>query len=163
MYGDPVLRTKCEEITKIGDEERMILDDMWETMIANKCVGLSAPQIGVTKRLFIVHAGGTDIRGANPEILSEGAFAEDIEGSPCTPGIHKPIRRPKKITCRYLDETNTVVETELKGVAARAFCHEKDHHDGILFFDHLKPIAVKLIQKDLERIASQTLNKSETQ
>ncbi len=163
QYGDPVLRTKCEDVGKIGVDEGKILDDMWDTMLANKCVGFSAPQIGISKRLFIVHVGGINIRGANPEILSEGMYAEDIEGSPCIPGIQKPIRRPKKIICRYLDEKNDTVEVELKGVAARAFCHEKDHHDGILFIDHLKPIVSKLIQKDLDRIALQTLNMSNNQ
>jgi len=157
LYGDPVLRCKCDDVTEITEKEQIILTDMWDTMIENKCVGLSAPQIGVTKRLFVIHTGGVDIKGANPEILSEGALTEDIEGSPCTPGISRPIRRPKKIICRYLSEENTIVETELKGVAARAFCHEKDHHDGIMFFDHLKPAALKLIQKDLERISSQML------
>jgi len=161
IYGDPVLRTRCEDVKEISTEERKILDDMWDTMIENKCVGLSAPQIGVSKRLFVIHVGNIDIRGANPEILSEGSLIEDVEGSPCLPGINRPVRRPKKITCRYLSEENTIVETELKGVAARAFCHEKDHHEGILFIDHLKPTVLKLIQKDIDRISSTMLINSE--
>ncbi|MCQ2377175.1 MAG: peptide deformylase, partial [Methanocorpusculum sp.] len=100
------------------------------------------------------------IRGANPEILSEGALTEDMEGSPCIPGIQRPVRRPSKITCRYLDESGVVVERELKGLPARVFCHEKDHHDGILFIDRLKPVQQKLLKKDLERIASGSLMKA---
>ncbi|HJJ55046.1 MAG TPA: peptide deformylase, partial [Methanocorpusculum sp.] len=73
------------------------------------------------------------------------------------------VRRPSKITCRYLDESGEIVERELKGVPARAFCHEKDHHEGILFIDHLKPIQLKLIQRDLDRIATNTLKGLEGQ
>ena len=150
LFGDPVLLQKAESVDAIGPEEQEILNDMWDTMVEHKCVGLSAPQIGVSKRLFIVNAGGVTIRGANPEILTEGAMAEDVEGSPCLPGVqNRTIRRPKKITCRYLTE-NGVVECELKGIAARAFCHEKDHHDGILFIDHLKPIQRRMALKEFE-------------
>lgn len=153
-YGDPVLFAKAETIDRIGQDELDILSDMWDTMLHNKCVGLSAPQIGISKRLFIVNAGGVTIKGANPEVLKEGTLIEDTEGSPCIPGVHKPVRRPGKITCRYLDESGEIVKTELKGVAARAFLHEKDHHDGILFIDHLKPIQKRLI---LKSFANQTL------
>ncbi|MEA5037708.1 Peptide deformylase [bioreactor metagenome] len=150
-YGDPVLFQQAETVEKIGEEELDILTDMWDTMTSNKCVGLSAPQIGVAKRLFIVNAGGVVIKGANPEILKEGALTEEMEGSPCIPGIQRPVRRPGKITCRYLDVSGEIIETELKGVAARAFLHEKDHHDGILFLDRLKPIQKRMIQKSLEK------------
>lgn len=149
-YGDPILFQKAKTVEKIGEEERSILADMWDTMICNQCVGLSAPQIGVAKRLFIVNAGGVVIKGANPEVLKEGAPAEEMEGSPCIPGIRRPVRRPGKITCRYLDISGEIIETELKGTAARAFLHEKDHHDGILFLDRLKPIQKRMIQKSLK-------------
>lgn len=153
-YGDPVLTNVCETVSSIGEEELRILGDMFDTMRHHHCVGLSAPQIGVSKRLFIVDVGGVFIRGANPEVLSAGAMAEDVEGSPCIPGIQRPIRRPKKILCRYLDESGEMVETELKGIAARAFCHEMDHHEGKMFIDHLKPMQRKLIQKELDKIAN---------
>ncbi len=150
-YGDPVLFLHAETVEKIGAPELEVLTDMWDTMIHNKCIGLSAPQIGVSKRLFIVNAGGVTIKGANPEVLKEGALVEEIEGSPCVPGIQRPVRRPGKITCRYLDISGETVETELKGVAARAFLHEKDHHEGILFLDHLKPMQKRMILKSLEK------------
>ena len=156
-YGDPCLTTVCESVSEIGDEERRILDDMEDTMREYHCVGLSAPQIGVCRRLFIVAAGGVFIRGANPEVLSAGSLSEDVEGSPCIPGIQRPVRRPKKILCRYLDESGEIVETELKGIAARAFCHEMDHHEGKMFIDHLKPAQRKLIQKELDRIAGENI------
>lgn len=149
-YGDPVLFQQAETVEKFGEEELGILTDMWDTMIQNRCVGLSAPQIGLSKRLFIVNVGGVTIKGANPEVLKEGTLVEEMEGSPCIPGVQRPVRRPGKIICRYLDISGQVIETELKGVAARAFLHEKDHHDGILFLDHLKPIQKRMIQKSLE-------------
>ncbi len=158
LYGDPVLFESCSTVESIGDSEKEVLEDMWDTMLDNNCVGLSAPQIGVTKRLFVVNADGVSIRGANPEVLSEGVMSEDMEGSPCIPGIHRPVRRPKKIVCRYLDENGEIVERELKGLAARAFLHEKDHHDGKMFIDHLKPFQRKLIQKDLDKISESTKN-----
>ncbi|MCQ2356006.1 MAG: peptide deformylase [Methanocorpusculum sp.] len=105
---------------------RDVLTDLWDTMIANHCVGLSAPQIGVSLRLFVINAGGTVIRGANPEVLTEGAPVEDAEGNPCIPGIQRPVQCPRKITVRYLDESGEVIQCELKGVAARAFLHEKE-------------------------------------
>ena len=150
-YGDPILFLHAETVEKIGEEEQKILADMWDTMIHNRCVGLSAPQIGVSKRLFIVNIGGVTIKGANPEILKEGAHVEEMEGSPCIPGVQRPVRRHGKITCRYLDVSGEIIETELKGVAARAFLHEKDHHDGVLFLDHLKPMQKRMIQKSLEK------------
>ena len=150
-YGDPILFLHAETVEKIGEEEQKILADMWDTMIHNRCVGLSAPQIGVSKRLFIVNIGGVTIKGANPEILKEGAHVEEMEGSPCIPGVQRPVRRPGKITCRYLDISGEIVETELKGVAARAFLHEKDHHDGVLFLDHLKPMQKRMTQKSLDK------------
>lgn len=150
-YGDPVLFLHAETVEKIGAPELEVLTDMWDTMIHNKCIGLSAPQIGVSKRLFIVNAGGVTIKGANPEVLKEGALVEEMEGSPCIPGVQRPVRRPGKITCRYLDISGETVETELKGVAARAFLHEKDHHEGILFLDHLKPMQKRMILKSLEK------------
>lgn len=150
LFGDPVLLAKAEDVVELGDLECAILDDLWDTMLEHHCVGLSAPQIGVSKRLFVINAGGVSIRGANPEIVSEGALCEDLEGSPCLPGVqHRAVRRPKKIVCRYLSE-NGVVECELKGIAARAFCHEKDHHDGILFIDRLKPIQRRMALKEFE-------------
>lgn len=151
IYGDERLFEKCEDVAGIGPGEKEILDDMWDTMIFNKCIGLSAPQIGVSKRLFVVNAGGVVIRGANPEILSQGAPGEDLEGSPCLLGVQRSVRRPKKILCGYLDESGEYVETELKGIAARVFCHEKDHHDGMLFVDLLKPIQKKLALKEFEQ------------
>lgn len=150
-YGDPVLFLHAETVQNIGPLELEILTNMWDTMIHNKCIGLSAPQIGVSKRLFIVNAGGVTIKGANPELLKEGALVEEMEGSPCIPGIQRPIRRPGKITCRYLDISGETVETELKGIVARAFLHEKDHHEGILYLDHLKPIQKRMILKSLEK------------
>ncbi|MDV0440891.1 Peptide deformylase [Methanocorpusculaceae archaeon Ag1] len=154
QYGDPVLFGTAETVPEITPEVRDILTDMWDTMAANRCVGLSAPQIGVSLRLFVINAGGVVIRGANPEVLSVGALVEETEGSPCVPGIQRPVRRPRKIEVRYLDESGVVIECELKGVAARAFLHEKDHHEGKLFIDHLKPVQRKLIQKDLDKIAA---------
>ena len=131
-YGDPVLFQQAETVEKFGEEELGILTDMWDTMIQNRCVGLSAPQIGVSKRLFIVNVGGVTIKGANPEVLKEGTLVEEMEGSPCIPGVQRPVRRPGKIICRYLDISGQIIETELKGVAARAFLHEIEHQDGIL-------------------------------
>ncbi len=150
-YGEPVLFQQAETVEKIGTQELEIMTDMWDTMIHNRCVGLSAPQIGVSKRLFIVNVGGVTIKGANPEVFKEGTLVEEMEGSPCIPGVQRPIRRPGKITCRYLDISGELIETELKGVAARAFLHEKDHHEGILFLDHLKPIQKRMILKSLEK------------
>ena len=165
-YGDPVLFLHAETVEKIGAPELEVLTDIWDTMLHNKCIrkwhrvqksvhnkyiGLSATQIGVSKRLFIVNAGVVTIKGANPEVLKEGALVEEMEGSPCIPGVQRPVRRPGKITCRYLDISGETVETELKGVAARAFLHEKDHHEGILFLDHLKPMQKRMILKSLEK------------
>lgn len=155
LYGDPILRDSAETVSEITPEVQGIWDDMWDTMQANHCIGLSAPQIGISQRLFVINAGGVAIRGANPEVTMEGPLAEDMEGSPCIPGIQRPIRRPRKIKVRYLDESGKSIETELKGVVARAYLHERDHHNGVLFIDHLKPIQLRLLQKELNRISDQ--------
>lgn len=83
---------------------------------------------------------GISIRGANPENLSEGALCEDVEESDSVPGVQKPgSPPPEKIAGRYLSG-NSVVECKLKKIASKAFYHEKDHHNGILFVDMLKPM-----------------------
>jgi peptide deformylase len=96
----------------------------------------------------------------NPEILSPGNSTMEIEeGCLSVPGIHKKVRRSKRISVRYQNETGAIVEEYLKNYPARVFQHEFDHLDGVLFVDRIEPIARRLVFHDLERLAADAENK----
>ncbi|HJJ28919.1 MAG TPA: peptide deformylase [Methanocorpusculum sp.] len=154
IYGKPVLRAVGAPVAEITDELRATLDAMVPMMRNAHGVGLAAPQVGISQRFFVMNAGDGVRKVINPEILSAGtAMAEMEEGCLSVPGIHKKVRRPRRILVRYTNESGAVVEEELKDFTARVFQHEFDHLDGVLFIDRTTPITQKLIAKQLEALA----------
>jgi peptide deformylase len=157
-FGDPVLKQEAAEIKKGELDIKTLAQDMFETMYKAKGVGLAAPQIGKSIRLFVVDAEGFDeeeCKGfkkvfVNPEILEESdeewAFEE---GCLSIPGIREEVWRPESIKVRYFDENWKEYEEVLGGLNARIFQHEFDHIDGILFTDYLTGLKKRLNQKKL--------------
>lgn len=157
IYGKPVLFAIAEPVTDITPELLSVLDEMVPMMGALHGVGIAAPQVGISKRFFVMNAGDKVRKVINPEIIKSGtAQAEMEEGCLSVPGIHKRVRRPKRITVRYTNEAGETVEEELKDFPARVFQHEYDHLDGVLFVDRLTPVAKKLIARQLESLKEES-------
>jgi len=162
-YGDPVLRTETEEINKKGSiDVRQLSEEMFETMRNASGVGLAAPQIGKSIRLFIVDTSPMEDKKypdfkktfINPEILEESGEEWDFEeGCLSIPGIREDITRYEKLTIRYFDEHWTEHIDEFDGMAARIIQHEFDHLEGILFTDYLNGFKKRLLKGKLNSIS----------
>ena len=172
-YGDPILKKDCEEIDENYKDLKQLISDMFETMYKAKGVGLAAPQIGRSIRLFIVDGspfaededGEEDPRAEgiedfkkvfiNPIIEEEeGKEWPFQEGCLSIPKIRENVSRKPNITVSYYDENWVLKEESYSGYAARIFQHEYDHIEGILFTDYLGPLKRKMIQKKLNNISS---------
>ena len=131
--GDELLAKKCRPIEKIDERILTLLDDMAETMYKNDGVGLAAPQVGMLKRAVVIDVGEGLIELINPEIIKEEGEQREAEGCLSIPGISGYTIRPEKVTVKALDRSGKEIVLEGEGLLARAFCHEIDHLDGILF------------------------------
>ena len=150
-WPDKRLRTAAENVSEITDEVRSFWDDMIDTMDAMPGVGLGAPQIGVMLRLAVVDAStGRDrrIRLANPEILDASAvFNTHEEASPCLPGVSAPVKRPRGVTVRYMDESGTITRRDFVGLEATSVQHQIDHLAGRMYFDRLSKMRRDMLIK----------------
>lgn len=135
--GDPVLSKKCRTVEKIDDRIITLLDDMIDTLYDSGGVGLAAPQVGVLKRIAVIDIGEGLIELINPEIVSQEGTQNDLEGCLSLPGKWGYVERPNKVTVRAKDRNGDEYEYEGEGLLARAFCHEIEHLDGILFSSHV--------------------------
>ena len=155
VYEAKILRTKSTPLEKeeINDELRKTLDEMVETMRLANGVGLASNQVDIDRRYFVLEIDKKIKKCINPEILEIlDDNVEMEEGCLSIPGIFKRVARPNKIKVRYLDENGNVVEEVMEGLWAKAFQHETDHINGMMFIDRLSPINKSLIRKRLENI-----------
>jgi len=147
--GDDILRKKSRPVENITPRIIQLLDDMKDTMHAHDGVGLAAVQVGVLRRIVLVETErGELIEMINPEIIAREGEQMDIEGCLSVPNKCGITTRPMKVTVRAMNRKGEIYEitgTELK---ARAFCHELDHLDGILYIDHAR----MLTQEELEEL-----------
>ena len=151
VYESSILRTKSTEVDKVDDDLRLILDRMMKVMEKANGIGLAANQIGIDKRFFVLDVEGRKLKIINPEILEFGdELIEFEEGCLSIPGVYRNVTRPEKIRVKYMDENNEVHEELLEGLISRAFQHELDHLDGVLFIDKISPLSRNLIRKKLE-------------
>jgi peptide deformylase len=172
-YGDPVLRAECEEVEE-GTDMTSVLKDMRDTMHQASGVGLAAPQVGKSIRLFIVDASPfaeeepeNEEEAQNFEILKnfKKVFINPIieeergkkwafsEGCLSIPGIREEVIRENIVKISYYDEKWNFHEEEYTGVAARIIQHEYDHIEGILFTDHLNPLKKRMLKRKLTDIS----------
>lgn len=163
-YGDPVLKKVAEEIDDDYPNLGELVDNMFETMYKASGVGLAAPQIGKSIRLFIVDAtpfsedhpeldGFTKVF-INPIILEEAGKKWDFnEGCLSIPGIREDVSRKPEITIEYYDENWELKEETYDGIAARVIQHEYDHIEGVLFTDHLAPLKRRMLKGRLNDIS----------
>jgi len=138
--GEPVLREKARPVPKITPNVIKLLENMADTMYDARGVGLAAPQVGVSKRVVVVDAGDGLIELINPEIITREGMATDSEGCLSIPGVTGEVQRAARVTVRALDREGREMEYEGEGLLARAFQHEIDHLEGILFVDKAQNI-----------------------
>jgi peptide deformylase len=138
--GDPVLREKARPVERFDGSLRRLVDDMFETMYAAPGVGLAAPQVGVSLRLFVYDDGdGSMGVVANPEMSELESEESRDEGCLSIPGPFYPTVRSLRATVRGLDVEGRPLELRGEGLVARIFQHETDHTDGVLYMDRLPP------------------------
>jgi len=171
-YGSNVLKTKAVNITPDFKDLDTLIENMWETMYNANGVGIAAPQIGKSIRLFVVDAlpfakdeeiSDDEISTLkdfkkvfiNPEIIEETGEEWDFtEGCLSIPNIREDISRKENIIIRYYDESFEKIELTLKGLAARIVQHEYDHIEGVLFIDKLSSLKKKLLKGKLNDISN---------
>lgn len=134
---DPVLREKSKPVTKFNANLHKLLDDMAETMYDANGVGLAAPQIGILKRVIVIDTGDENglIEMVNPEIIERDGEQIGPEGCLSIQGINGDVRRAMKVKVRGQDRNGAEFTMEAEGFLARAFQHEVDHLNGVLFTD----------------------------
>ena len=135
--GDPILRKISKPVKEITPRILRLLDDMKETRIAAEGAGLAAVQVGVLRRIVLVeHEKAGLLELINPEIIkSSDARQQELEGCLSIPGKWGITDRPESVTIRAMDRNGKYFTMSGDGLSARAFCHELDHLDGILYTD----------------------------
>ena len=165
--GEDVIRQKCAPVepSEINDEMRSLFAEMFETMDEADGVGLAAPQVGISKRFFVLTADdGVRRVFVNPQIVAtSNELCDYEEGCLSLPGFNESIRRPAKVTCSALNEFGKPFTVEADGLLARSIQHQNDHLDGVGFIDHGNPeFAAKVtdkMAKRLERAAKREADK----
>lgn len=141
--GDPILRKVSRVVDKIDDRIITLLDDMKETMHDAEGAGLAAPQVGVLRRVIIIDIGEGLIELINPEIIFKEGSQCGEEGCLSIPGITGEVIRPNTVKIKGLNREGKEIVLEGKELLARAFCHEVDHLNGILFIDRTEKDKIK--------------------
>lgn len=163
-YGDNILRKEAKDFHRDSEDLTALVENMFETMYSANGVGLAAPQIGLSHRIFIIdstqmgdeedQAKGVKRAFINPEILDEyGNEWAFEEGCLSIPDVHADILRPEKLTIRYFDEQWNEHEEEFDELTARVIQHEYDHLDGVLFTDYIKGLKKQMLRSKLVNIS----------
>ncbi len=133
--GEDILREKAQEVKKISPNIIRLLDNLADTLYESKGVGLAAPQIGVSKRVAVVDIGEELFELINPVIIEKYGEEVDEEGCLSIPGLQGEVKRAAKVVVECLNREGEQVKYVGEGFLARAFQHEIDHLNGILFVD----------------------------
>lgn len=167
--GEDVLRQKCEVVKpeEINDDFRALLEEMFETMISANGCGLAAPQVGISKRFFVI-ISDDDIKRVfiNPEIIKTSAETTEYEeGCLSIPGFSEKIIRPVKVSISALDQNGKpFVLNDVDGLLARIIQHEYDHLDGLMYIDRgdedFKEKTIAQFKKRAERAAEKEAKKA---
>ena len=170
-YGTPVLKKKAAPIESDYPKLSELIEDMWETMYASNGVGLAAPQIGLSVRLFVIDAApfaadeeldAEEVKTLesfkkvfiNPKIITEeGDRWVFNEGCLSIPEVREDVQRQEQLTIEYKSEDFKTHTETFTGLAARVVQHEYDHIEGVLFTDHLSPLKRRLIKNKLTAIS----------
>jgi peptide deformylase len=156
-YPDPVLERPSEPVTEFNDELRKFVDDMFESMYAAKGIGLAAPQVGVSKRLTVIDLSFKErpeekLVLINPEIILREGKQYEEEGCLSLPEIREKVSRAAKVKVRAQNLDGKWFEMDGTELLARAFQHEIDHLDGILFFRRVSALKRDLILRRIRKM-----------
>jgi peptide deformylase len=156
-YGDPILETATKRVEKFGDELQTLVLDMFETMYAAQGVGLAAPQVGVGLRVTVIDVSvgknpEAKIVCVNPEIIHAEGEQREEEGCLSLPGFRGYVARPQYVTIRAQDAAGKEFEMRGEGLLGRAFCHEIDHLNGVLFINHLSMLKRDIIKRKIRKL-----------
>ncbi len=175
-YGTSVLKKTAKEITSDFPNLSQLIENMWETMYASNGVGLAAPQIGLSIRVFIIDASPfvdeklmdekevkilSDFKKTfiNPKIISEDGNLWDFnEGCLSIPEVREDVLRKEEVFITFFNENFEREQLKLNGLAARVVQHEYDHIEGILFIDHLSPLKKRLLKNKLTSISKGSIS-----
>ena len=159
-FGADVLQKIADPVENITDMEVRLVADMVETMYKAPGVGLAAPQVGVSQRIMVTDTSAGEKEDnllviLNPEIVSTDGEQYEEEGCLSIPGFTEPVRRPKKVVIKGVDMEGRDLILEGSDLLARAFCHEMDHLNGVLFLEHLSFIKRDLIRRKIRKLVKQ--------
>ena len=152
---DPILRIKSENLEKVDDTLRKLMDDMLETMYAAPGIGLAAVQVGILKRVIVIDVSKDKEKKnpfflINPEIISKSEnTSTHEEGCLSLPGFFAEIERPAECQIKYIDYFGKKKEMKASGILSTCIQHEIDHLDGVLFIDYLSKLKRDMIVKKL--------------
>ena len=175
-YGDPILKQRAKEISSSSKDFEILLKNMWETMYAANGVGLAAPQVGKSIRLFIVDGSPFSVEASltedeknelkgfkkvfiNPKILQKSDDLENFnEGCLSIPDVRGDVTRPTTIKIKYQNQYFKEITEHISGLPSRIVQHEYDHLEGILFTDKLSALKKKLLKNKLLKISRGNIN-----
>lgn len=175
-YGDPILKQRAKEIGSSSKDFEILLKNMWETMYAANGVGLAAPQVGKSLRLFIVDGSPFSAEASlteqeknelkvfkkvfiNPKILQKSDDLENFnEGCLSIPDVRGDVNRPSSIKIKYQNQYFKEITEHISGLPSRIVQHEYDHLEGILFTDKLSALKKKLLKNKLLKISRGNIN-----
>jgi peptide deformylase len=156
-YGEPNLQRPAEPVTTFDAELDRLIDDMIDTMYAAPGIGLAAPQVGVARRVCVIDLsvgkkGGDLLVLINPEFVERDGMQLEDEGCLSVPGFTATVPRPARAVVRAQDRTGQSRVIEGTGLLARAFQHEFDHLDGVLFLDRLRGLKREMITRRIRKL-----------
>jgi peptide deformylase len=157
-YGAPVLETVADPVTQFGTPElSQLITDMWETMYAAKGVGLAAPQLGISQRISVIDTSVGEkeedkVVIINPEIVFKEGSQTGEEGCLSIPGFREPVTRANRVKVTAKNVEGETIELEGEELLARAFQHEIDHLNGILFISHLSTLKRDMIRRKIRKL-----------
>ena len=156
-YPEPVLQQPGEPVTEFNDELRKLIADMFETMYASQGIGLAAPQVAVSKRVTVIDLSmGKDpaqkLVLVNPEIIVQEGKQYEEEGCLSFPDIREKVARAAKVRVRAQDEKGKWFEMDGEELLARAFQHEIDHLDGMLFIFRMSPLKRDMALRKIRKL-----------
>lgn len=152
LMGSPVLRQRSPEVAAVGGDLRAFIQDLFDTMRANKGVGLAANQVGVATRVAVVEPDAEHSYAlVNPVIVAADGMMKEEEGCLSIPELYAEVQRKAHVVVEAADEHGVRRRIEGTGMLARALQHEIDHLDGILFLDRVGPIKRRFLLHDWEK------------
>jgi peptide deformylase len=159
IYGDPVLRKRAQEITKVDEKIRKLASGMLDTLKDAGGMGLAANQVGEELRILVVDRSRFQLEDSpliviNPVIVDSRGEQTEEEGCLSVPGTYADVTRPLELTVRGIDLDEKEIVIEAKGILSRVLAHEIDHLDGVLFIDHLGSLKRRLLSKKLKKLSA---------